>query len=1176
MKLAVIFATLLTSSVLMATGVEQFITTGWGVHASLENVRAVPCFESRNADNDDGLDTISSITKTFALPFQSVTVQLNSISWNVFDSAGTFLYQTQTQRDNAVSLAKSFTFRELQGFTVRITAQTNINGLTYTLDAIDFNLVGSGSIDLPTGVSPAFIDAYKTIADNWNTCYLRDLPLSRPRMLIISHTQLQPYQADFIKWKRQLGFEVYVTYKNEIGTTLNQFQAYIANHYNQYQCDYLLLFGDVGDPSATYTIPTSYFPSPEYQENDADDQQYGMILGDDYFPEMLVGRFSFGNVMEFITMVNKNISYEQAPYMDDTSWMQRALTVAGNYAEGELRPVTPVQMSRWLRDRLLNFGYAEVDTVYYPDTYPGTALIQGYISRGVQYVSYRGWGDANGWHYPVFHIGDLNRTFNDEMMPVVFSIVCNTGDFANTVNPSFGEKWMRMGTAAIPGGCIAFVGPSDLHTKTRLNNSVSSGAFRSILDYGVRGFGSSVLNGKMELYKTFPNDLDTDQYVCFYFHVYSVLSDPSLNMWTLVPNSIPESVIQDSETFSQSSSSLRIEAGNLNGASVTGTRNGTDFTYTTVQNGFAILPVDPLQTSDLTITVAKPNYIPLVKTLSPAPASLALIANDLSDALINPNTSRLMTLQVKNMSGSPMSAIQLNLSSPDTDAVSIPSPQLQIASLAPGASSTLEFSLQFSGQISPRQRILFNLESTNPSTLSSFQLIAGGAEFAVLSHNGTMALGQNNQIGFQLKNTGTQDLSGVVVTIHSLVNAMQIPNPSQSIGNWAIGESKDLTFNLQLASDVFEGRYLPLYFQITGSPEYTSLARYALTAGTPSSNDPTGPCNYGYFAYDSTDLGYSQSPVYNWVEIDPLEPDYIGQASVFAAQDDSSRVLQLPFNFRYFGQTYDQITICTNGWLSFGATDMEDFYNCYIPAALGPKAMIAGYWDDLKGLKTGTAGGGVFDDMRLCYWYDEPNNRYIVEWNKAYNQYTIDMMQDASLEKFQIILYPQSGRDGDILVQYHTVDNPGITTNFCTVGIEDHLALDGVTYTHGNQYPITAMPLQAGLAIKYTTIPPDNYVGNNDPVLPVQITLGQNFPNPFNPSTTIEFQADKPGKARLVILNLRGQIVRTLLNGSVSAGKSTLVWDGMDDKGQTVGTGLYLYRLQMNGKSETKRMLLLK
>ncbi len=164
-------------------------------------------------------------------------------------------------------------------------------------------------------------------------------------------------------------------------------------------------------------------------------------------------------------------------------------------------------MSRWLRDKMLTHGYAQVDTVFYPPTYPGTTSILSSINQGVQFISYRGWGDANGWHYPSFHNPDLNSVLSYQRMPIVFSIVCNTGDFANSVNPCFGEKWMRMGSVSQPNGCVAFVGPSVLHTKTRLNNSISSGAFAAFLDNGVRGFGSSVLIGKIELYKNFPNDL---------------------------------------------------------------------------------------------------------------------------------------------------------------------------------------------------------------------------------------------------------------------------------------------------------------------------------------------------------------------------------------------------------------------------------------------------------------------------------------------------------------------------------------------------------------------------------------------------------------------------------------------------------------------------------------------
>ena len=179
-------------------------------------------------------------------------------------------------------------------------------------------------------------------------------------------------------------------------------------------------------------------------------------------------------------------------------------------------------------------------------------------------------------------------------MPAVFSIVCNTGDFANTAqNPCFGEKWMRMGTISSPGGCIAFVGPSDLHTKTNLNNTISSGMFSGIFDDGIRSFGAAVLAGKIELYKTYPLELGENQYVAFYYHVYNILSDPSLNLWVLTPQTIPASVVTNGLSFSQSDSHILIQAANLNGAIISGTKNSSDFTYTTVNNGQAILPIDP-------------------------------------------------------------------------------------------------------------------------------------------------------------------------------------------------------------------------------------------------------------------------------------------------------------------------------------------------------------------------------------------------------------------------------------------------------------------------------------------------------------------------------------------------------------------------------------------------------
>ncbi len=95
--------------------------------------------------------------------------------------------------------------------------------------------------------------------------------------------------------------------------------------------------------------------------------------------------------------------------------------------------------------------------------------------------------------------------------------------------------------------------------------------------------------------------------------------------------------------------------------------------------------------------------------------------------------------------------------------------------------------------------------------------------------------------------------------------------------------------------------------------------------------------------------------------------------------------------------------------------------------------------------------------------------------------------------------------------------------------------------------------------------------------VPQRYRLHQNVPNPFNPSTTIRFDvAGKGGRVTLQIFDVRGRLVRTLLDAPVAAGGKSVRWDGRDDAGGSVATGVYLYRLNAPGFSETRKMLLLK
>jgi FlgD Ig-like domain len=98
---------------------------------------------------------------------------------------------------------------------------------------------------------------------------------------------------------------------------------------------------------------------------------------------------------------------------------------------------------------------------------------------------------------------------------------------------------------------------------------------------------------------------------------------------------------------------------------------------------------------------------------------------------------------------------------------------------------------------------------------------------------------------------------------------------------------------------------------------------------------------------------------------------------------------------------------------------------------------------------------------------------------------------------------------------------------------------------------------------------------NDLPVIE-KVQLHNNYPNPFNPNTNISFSIPAEQDVKLTIYNLKGQKVRQLVNGQLATGKHSVVWEGKDDNGKQVGSGLYFYKLKTNDKEISKKMLLLK
>ena len=188
---------------------------------------------------------------------------------------------------------------------------------------------------------------------------------------------------------------------------------------------------------------------------------------------------------------------------------------------------------------------------------------------------------------------------------------------------------------------------------------------------------------------------------------------------------------------------------------------------------------------------------------------------------------------------------------------------------------------------------------------------------------------------------------------------------------------------------------------------------------------------------------------------------------------------------------------------------------------------------------------------------------------------------------------------GDNFGYLHSIDVTGAETASFPINLENSLKVSPAISDLDNDGDAEIIiPNQFGYyAIDYNSpVPDENIVwgmfranlqrtnnsfdagtGSSDAETPALVTnIVKNYPNPFNPTTTIHFNLKEAGYTQLTIYNMKGQLVRTLAADDLEAGAHMLVWDGKDDSGRASTTGIYFYRLQTADYVGTRKMLMMK
>jgi hypothetical protein len=984
---------------------------------------------------------------------------------------------------------------------------------------------------------------------------------------------LQP----LVEWRTRRGYEVHLATTAETGATKESIKAWLQNAYDTWSNppEFITLVGDANGP-----IAFPYWNELYSGYHGETDHPYVQLAGDDILADAHIGRISIDTVDRLTLYVNKIVGYESTPYLADTTWYPRACLVGDPYASG----YTCVQIMQWMKERMLQVGYAEVDTVFNGGF---VSHMVAMLNRGDTAFAYRGIQGMSG-----FNTGHIATLTNGWKMPFAVNLTCDTGSFAAGTARS--EAWIRAGIPPnTPTGGIASVGTATLGTDTRHNNCMMAGIWRGVLWEDLFQFGSSLTRGKYELYVNYAQH-DYNE-MCTFTCWNNLMGDAAGELWTGVPQVI---AVTAPGTIPLGANSVTVgvtaAGGPVAGACVCLWKGSETYVVgQTDASGTVELPVNTPTAGAMKLTVTKHNHQPWLATIDVTPADrfVGYLSHSIDDdnlgassgngdGVLNPTERIELPVQVRNFGPLSAPGVVGTLSTHDSQ-VTILDNTVTFGDVAGGATvwSTDKFLLQVTGGIPNGRRIDLGLDLTSGTdtwrSLIEIPLIA--AEFTYASttlydFGMTVEPGESGQISVRIRNQGGAPATGTTGTLSSADPWVLVTDAGGSFGSILVGaqgENGVDRFGITVRGDCVPGHVAPLRLALQFSGGATDTVDFTMTIGTATSTDPTGPDRYGYYAFDDTDVNYPQAPIYAWVEIDPTRGGSGTSVGLmdFAEGQDDSRTFDLPFAFQYYGENFTRATICSNGWIAMGSTYLTDYRNWNIPGAEAPANLIAPMWDDLY----------QWGDNKVYHWFDATDHRYIVQWSRLMN------FNGFRTENFEAILYdpaqyPTPTGDGIIVFQYETFQNCDWEQHYCTVGIENANRDDGVEYSYFNTYSPGAATITSGRAIKFSPfVMADPAAAPDDAPRPLRLELHAIEPNPLGAPggmATVRFDLPRATALRLGVFDVGGRLVRMLVDGRMEAGSHHRSWNGSDAHGARSGSGVYFVVLRAGGERISRRLLL--
>ncbi|MDX2473134.1 MAG: C25 family cysteine peptidase [Candidatus Krumholzibacteria bacterium] len=870
-----------------------------------------------------------------------------------------------------------------------------------------------------------------------------------------------------LEWRQRQGYNVVVASTSLTGTTTGSIKTYIQNQYDTLSIplEFVTL---VGDATGAVMIPT-------YNENlsgyhGEGDHEYTLLEGGDVLSDVHLGRLSVTSAAMLTTVVNKIVKYESAPWLtDDTGWFTRAGLTGDPGTSG----YSCIWINQWVKEHLLELNYTKVDTIWSGNF---ATEMMNTVNAGESIFTYRGYFGMSG-----LHNGFIDAMSNGEKLPFALIVTCDTGSFESDV-ACRSEAFFR----ATNGGAVASMGTATIGTHTRYNNCMFQGIMEGVLNRGDGRVGPALTLGKWHLYQNYyalePNN------VTVWSTWNNLMGDPATAIWTAVPKALTVDYPANLTTGANNLPVSVSDGGTPQaGALITVYRKDVfQASAVTDASGLANIPLSALVDGEYLVTVTGHNLLPHlggvnVGDLDASVNFAAVVLTDdgtgvssgNADGLANPGETLELLVDLTNHGTGGATDVTAELFSGNSLAM-VTQSTVDYGYLASGDTTggLQSYAISLDAALAGGTTVPLSIVATDgtESWTSLLEIGVAGPAAQVLGHvldSGTIDPGGTSNLVVTIENVGDLATAGATATLTSNSRWLSVTDDAAYFGATSAGgrssNAVDM-FSVEAGVECYPGHTATLTIDFVFAEGGTASLPVLVTVGSAVSTDPVGPDNYGYYAFDDTDTGYARAPVYDWVEI---APDAGGAGSEVGLQDfgrwqDDVLTMDLPFPFTYYGKVHTKLSVCSNGWISFGGTDQRLYRNWTLPSPGTPDNLVAVYWDDLY---VQASNSGIYQ------WYDAANHQLIIEWDNVANGVT-----DVP-ETFQVILTDPAYSAGDtgdgiLTMNYQSITQTDHETGYGTVGIQNESRDDAVLYTYFNLYPGGAAPLGAGRSINFRTIVP--------------------------------------------------------------------------------------------------------